>query len=54
VRALTQASDGNTQDPTAEIISFPGFYFVQTSAGQPCEHYIPGDIHDWPPGPGRR
>ena len=44
VRALTKASDGNIQDPTAEIISFPRFY-VQTSAGQPCQHYIPGDIH---------
>lgn len=44
VRALTQASDGNTQDLTAEIISFAWFY-VQTSAGQPCQHYIPGDIH---------
>ena len=44
VRALTKASDGNTQDLTAEIISFPRFY-VQTSAGQPCQHYIPGDNH---------
>jgi hypothetical protein len=44
VRTLTQASDGNTQDLTAEIISFAWFY-VQTSAGQPCEHYIRGDIH---------
>ena len=44
VRALTKASDGNTQDLTAEIISFPRFY-VLTSAGQPCQHYIAGDTH---------
>ncbi|HEY0785712.1 MAG TPA: hypothetical protein VGD62_07550, partial [Acidobacteriaceae bacterium] len=44
VRALTKAGDGDTRDPAAEIISFPRFY-VQTSAGQPCQHYIPGDTH---------
>ena len=45
LRARTKASDGNTQDPTPEIIRFDGFYYVQTSAGQPCQHYIPGDNH---------
>ena len=44
VRALIKASDGNTQDLTPEIISFPRFY-VLTSAGQPCQHYIAGDSH---------
>ena len=53
VRALIKASNGNTQDLTAEIISFPRFY-VLTSAGQPCQHYIAGDSHkDWPQGPGQ-
>ena len=45
VRALTKASGGNTQDLTAEVISFPWGFYVQTSDGQPCPHYIPGDIH---------